>query len=246
MLSFGAVSASAGANPDLLPLQFKPLSSSSELTIQSPSLSASVADPTSSGSTRPSGTLLQRFDLKAQSWAQEHRTDKTNRIAGDFRDFGNPLVVVKPLAALFIYGELSGNDNAVRTAKLSTESILLGGAATDILKRLIKRPRPNNRNTPDSDLARTSFPSGHTTVAFALATVVASEYGGAIPYLAYGSAALTGWSRINDNVHWTSDVLFGALIGYTAGRIVVRHSGDSGNQPAESRVACPVTLRMSF
>ncbi len=58
------------------------------------------------------------------------------------------------------------------------------------------------------------MPSGHTTVAFAAATVLAEQYPSlmvAIP--AYGVAGLVGFSRVYANQHWTSDVLVGAMLG---------------------------------
>ena len=39
---------------------------------------------------------------------------------------------------------------------------------------------------------------------------------------AYTLAALVGWARLRDNVHWFSDVLAGATLGYIVGRTTVR------------------------
>jgi len=69
------------------------------------------------------------------------------------------------------------------------------------------------------------FPSGHTTVAFAAATVFASEYKDKIfiPVIAYSAATLIGISRITENKHWATDVSTGAAIGYLAGKNVVNN-----------------------
>ena len=72
---------------------------------------------------------------------------------------------------------------------------------------------------------RSSFPSGHTTVAFAAATVFASEYRNttAIPIIAYSAATLIGLSRITQNAHWFTDVIAGAANGFLAGKNIVNN-----------------------
>lgn len=70
-----------------------------------------------------------------------------------------------------------------------------------------------------------SFPSGHTTAAFAAATVYALEYKDKpfIPIVSYTAATLIGLSRITENKHWATDVLVGAMLGYLSGRQVVNN-----------------------
>lgn len=70
-----------------------------------------------------------------------------------------------------------------------------------------------------------SFPSGHTTVAFAAATVYALEYKDKpwVPVFAYTAASLIGLSRLTENKHWATDVLAGAALGYLTGRQVVNN-----------------------
>lgn len=77
---------------------------------------------------------------------------------------------------------------------------------TYLLKYGIGRERPNNRN-------HYSFPSGHTSTAFASATMLQMWYGPAVGVPAYAMAALTAFQRLDDNQHWLSDVLMGAGIG---------------------------------
>lgn len=77
---------------------------------------------------------------------------------------------------------------------------------TYVLKYGIGRERPNSRN-------HYSFPSGHTSAAFASATMLQMWYGPAAGIPAYALAALTAFQRLDDNQHWLSDVLMGAGIG---------------------------------
>jgi membrane-associated phospholipid phosphatase len=69
-----------------------------------------------------------------------------------------------------------------------------------------------------------SFPSGHSTWAFSLATVVALQYRHTawVPVLAYTIAAGVGLTRVTMDRHWMSDVVFGAVIGHLVARLVVR------------------------
>ena len=72
------------------------------------------------------------------------------------------------------------------------------------------------------DTSDTAFPSGHATSAFSIASVFASEYENPwVGILAYGLACLSGWERLYDDKHWTSDVWFGAALGTVVGRSVV-------------------------
>jgi membrane-associated phospholipid phosphatase len=71
----------------------------------------------------------------------------------------------------------------------------------------------------------TSFPSGHTMVAFAAATVFAMEYRDRplVPIISYSAASLIGISRLTENKHWASDVFGGAVLGYLCGKLVVNN-----------------------
>src|SRR5262249_41424758 len=66
-----------------------------------------------------------------------------------------------------------------------------------------------------------SWPSGHTTLAFALATSVGDEIGSTpVSIGLYTLASLTGWSRMNDNKHWFTDVLAGAASGVLTAKLM--------------------------
>lgn len=82
------------------------------------------------------------------------------------------------------------------------------------------------RRRPDlSDFS--SFPSGHTSMAFCAATLIERNAGPALGIPAYGAALVTGFSRIESGRHFTSDVLAGAALG-TAVAIAIDslHFGD--------------------
>jgi undecaprenyl-diphosphatase len=98
------------------------------------------------------------------------------------------------------------------------ESFLLANAVTGTFKIALGRRRPNATDDPFElrpvDV-NSSFPSGHTTSAFAAATTL-SEYYPTWPVVvpAFAAASAVGFSRMYANQHWGSDVVGGALVGF--------------------------------
>lgn len=124
-----------------------------------------------------------------------------------------------------------------------TEAFVTAEVMTAILKYTAGRSRPRRdvhepfdfrlfRGFRGSDYQ--SFPSGHTSGAFAVAATLAHEmerlWGGS-PWLygiaTYGPAAMVGVSRMFDNHHWTSDVVFGAAIGAFSGWKAVKYNHEN-------------------
>jgi membrane-associated phospholipid phosphatase len=86
---------------------------------------------------------------------------------------------------------------------------------TELVKLAVGRERPNGQDDK-------SFPSGHTSNSFALASVAQRHYGWKVGIPAYLAAGLVGASRIQQDKHYLSDVVAGATLGYIVGRTVVR------------------------
>lgn len=92
---------------------------------------------------------------------------------------------------------------------------VLNQTIVTVLKYAINKTRPNGNHH--------SFPSGHTSFAFANATVLYEEFRATGPVLAYsgfGFATTTGTLRILNNRHWLSDVMAGAGIGILSAKII--------------------------
>lgn len=87
------------------------------------------------------------------------------------------------------------------------------------LKFAVGRQRPDGSD-------HQSFPSGHAAITFATATVIERHLGWRKSLLAYAIASYVAASRLHDDVHYLSDVVFGAAVGAVAGRTVVHHAAD--------------------
>jgi len=113
------------------------------------------------------------------------------------------------------------------TATLLTSALIKTWWTTSIAKSVIQRPRPgvtlNDVNFVKnySVCDYRSFPSGHTTSAFAVATVLSEQYPDYTPYF-YTYSTLVGISRIYTGVHYPSDVLAGAALGYLIGKSTIK------------------------
>jgi membrane-associated phospholipid phosphatase len=142
------------------------------------------------------------------------------------------------VAAALIAGGLVFHSPGTRdTGRDALEAAVIAGLIDTAVKKISGRERPINSNgetvfEPGSSNA--SFASGHTTVAFAVASVIAARSPGwIVPGLAYTAATLVGLDRINAQAHFASDVFAGAVLGTVTGRwLVHRHEAEEGAQSA--------------
>jgi membrane-associated phospholipid phosphatase len=133
------------------------------------------------------------------------------------------------LGAFYLAGTRPHNRRARSVAvDGAIASLIAGGVISPVIKEALGRSRPRDSESgtdfhPFSGNA--SFPSGHTTQAFAVASVIATEYRSPwIKTAAYTTASLVGYARVLHDRHYVSDVVAGALLGTLVGRTVVRHN----------------------
>jgi membrane-associated phospholipid phosphatase len=131
---------------------------------------------------------------------------------------GAPIVPV--VGALFLAGRFAPPGKFRSVTYDMGQALVVNAAWTGVFKYGLHRTRPDGSDT-------LSFPSGHTSTAFSLATVAERHYGWKVGVPAYVLASSIGLSRIERNRHHLSDVLAGATLGVIVGRTVTRLNGES-------------------
>jgi membrane-associated phospholipid phosphatase len=129
------------------------------------------------------------------------------------------------VAATFLAGRFAPEGRFRSMSYDFMQAAIVNVAYTEILKYGVSRERPDGSNSM-------SFPSGHTSTAFSLATVAEQHYGWKVGVPAYALASCIGLTRVEQNRHYLSDVIAGATLGIIVGRTVTRLDGQ---QPAKKR-----------
>lgn len=128
---------------------------------------------------------------------------------------GQPLILLPAMGAAYFAGWAADADPAQEFGLLGFEALALAGLQTEILKLSVRRLRPDS-----TDLA--AFPSGHTASSFSLAAVAASQWGWKVGVPACLAAGFVGYTRMESNKHYLSDVLAGAGVGIISGRALYK------------------------
>ena len=121
-------------------------------------------------------------------------------------------------------GLISGNSKITRAGARISAGLALGGVIVSGLKAGVGRQRPfaGEEQYIFHPFSKTdAWPSGHTMTAFALATGVSDEvHSLPVTIGMYTLATGVAWSRMNDNKHWLTDVLSGAVIGIGSAKLM--------------------------
>ena len=99
------------------------------------------------------------------------------------------------------------------------ESLIAAGATTFALKELIHERRPDGSD-------RKSFPSGHTSIAFASAMTLEKRYGWQVGLPAFAMASFVGLARVRADKHYVHDVLAGGVVGTLSGFLLTSKRDD--------------------
>jgi membrane-associated phospholipid phosphatase len=148
-------------------------------------------------------------------------------------------------ALVYAGGRLTGSERFADLGLHGTEALLATEVVTQVIKAAAGRARPflDLENPRDFEFGRgfrdqthQSFPSGHTSIAFAAAAAVTTETGEwwpeAKPYIGtamYGGAALVGLSRMYRNKHWATDVAAAAAVGTFMSWKIIRYNHNRPN-----------------
>ena len=172
------------------------------------------------GSTLAGGAVLASalLDKPVDEYVSKHAD---TRLARSWNNFGKNM----PLALVATAGVAvaMGDDRMQNTGIISMQAVAASLGVSALGKYVVARARPEeNRGSwarvgEGESRINSSFPSGHSAVAFAAVTPFAQEYDA--PWL-YGVAAASSMGRVAGRKHWVSDTVAGGIIGYAAGTLL--------------------------
>ena len=149
-------------------------------------------------------------DDNIKTWA-----DQSSSSASKFGDVvGDGWMVTALSLTAYAVGRVNKDPKLTHVASDLVRAEILNAAFTVPIKAAVDRQRPRGGGH--------SFPSGHTSAAFAAAAVLQEHGGWKFGVPMYTLATFVGWARVRDKSHWLSDAAFGATIGTMAGHAVVK------------------------
>jgi len=156
----------------------------------------------------------QDFNVRLRS-----HYDGVNKAFAPGKYLGNTPEQVALSLGTYAYGRIFHAPKVSHVGMDLLQAQILTVMMVEPLKTATGRERPDGSN-------HRSFPSGHAAVTFATATVLERHLGWRKSVLGYTVASYVAASRLHDNRHYLSDVVFGAAVGSIAGRTVVHHAAD--------------------
>lgn len=147
----------------------------------------------------------------------------------------------------YLIGRKTGDYRARETGLLSAEALIDSAIVEGALKGITQRARPlDGVERSEFFDGGSSFPSGHSTQAWAVATVIANEYKHrpAVQIAAYGIASAISVARFTGHKHYISDVVAGSALGYGIGKFVFKahHREALESDGAISKSAWPMIM----
>ncbi|HEU4604401.1 MAG TPA: phosphatase PAP2 family protein [Steroidobacteraceae bacterium] len=148
---------------------------------------------------------------------------KPGKDPGSMKDFVPTALV---LAGTWAGAELSGSEQGKNEGWAMFEAAGLTAFSSTVFKYAFRRERPNDTDQKsDWFKSGNSFPSMHTSLAFAVGTVLAESgndrYRWLRRALGYGIGGATVYLRLRGNVHWLSDTVAGAGLGISTADFVM-------------------------
>ena len=148
--------------------------------------------------------------LTGKPWV--HRFFATGTYLGAYTLVGATL-------SIYAYGRIKDRPKVSHIGMDLIRALVVDEVLTQVIKRSVGRERPDHSD-------HKSFPSGHASSTFAFATALERHLSWRYAVPAYIFSSYVASSRMHENRHFASDVIFGAAVGIISGRTVTRHGRD--------------------
>jgi hypothetical protein len=182
------------------------------------------------------------IENQVRSDVSKMHSNSLDKLNGITEHFGRPIYGSILSGLLYSTGLIFKDHYLKETGQMLTEAIIVNGIFTTVLKATLGRARPFT-NDPNTDIDffefefetnENSLPSGHTSTAFTIATVLSERLDNIFASVTlYSLASLTAYQRIYTDVHWLSDVVMGAALGTFIGLKIVKLHEKSNPEPSE-------------
>lgn len=201
------------------------------------------------------------FDKNIRRNILSTRSNELNNIMSVGEKMGRAEYYLYLSGALYFTGNVLNNDELRKTSLILTHALAVNGIFTLGLKAIFDRARPyENEGVGDINFMEMEFnqnysmPSGHSSTAFTVATVLSERIDNIFTSIfLYSCASLTAYQRMYSDVHWFSDTLLGAAIGILVGLEITSLYEDSKTnrlnlelQPCLGSRSTGVNLRLTF
>lgn len=169
------------------------------------------------------------IDESIRKMVAKNHNSTMDDIAEIGHKYGNAGYMIILSGAAYLTGKLIRNNDISETSRMILETIAYAGIISTVLKAGLGRARPYKGNGAfdffnfklNNDFL--SFPSGHSTTAFAVSSVLAAKINNIYASIAlYSLAGLTMYQRIYSDNHWFSDTFAGAVISTVIGNAIVK------------------------
>jgi PAP2 superfamily len=164
------------------------------------------------------------FDERVRDhFATGSKSILNNEDRNSLRDAAPTVAII---AGTGLYASFIDDRDGYRETWALIEAGAFSGATAEVLGYATGRERPDATTSANEwGKGGDSFPSLHTTVAFAVGTVFAEsgndEYRWIRRIIGYGVAGATAYVRVEENVHWLSDTVAGAALGIATAKFVL-------------------------
>lgn len=170
-------------------------------------------------------------------------------------NYGAPQIMGPVSIVVYGSGALFNNTWLRDTGLMMTECIIIIGIVQIPIRIITGRARPETGEGNNSwkfmggtDQARASFFSGHSSIAFAVSTILARQIDNTFASIGlYALASLTPLARLNADRHWFSDVFIGTVFGIAVGNTVFNfHEESAGGTSSLSVLPTPNGVMISY